>query len=141
MKIYSNLTQCLISHRLVYLRSTDVEQLNYHRLLWSVPDEWFYFLHLGEEIIIIDKSKHKRGKIERIFIPVLVDLLNYLYFKKNPKNRYLIQHFNKALEILNTERDLYTRYLFWKNRIKEVKIRAITMQVKKEPNLIHKKIL
>lgn len=48
MILYSNLTQNISGNRFVYLRSTDVEQMNWERLLWSVPDEMLYFMSLGE---------------------------------------------------------------------------------------------
>ena len=63
MKKYYNLSQHS-GERLVYFRSTDVEQNNYHRLLWSVPDEWLYLLSKNKSILVIDKSKKKMERLK-----------------------------------------------------------------------------
>ena len=136
--IYNNLGQCT-GHRVCYLKSTDVEQNNWHRLLWSVPDEMLYFLSLNREIIIFDKSRHKHNKIERVFIPVLIDLLNYLYFKEKPKNKQYLCSYIKAVEAIEKDKNLYKKYIFWKEKIKNINIRCITIRVGKEPNLIYNK--
>ena len=116
---YYNLTQALplvkYNARLCYLRSTDVEQQNYERLLWSVPDEMLYFLAKGQSVEIIDASKHKRGKIERIFVPVLSDLLRFVWFNERPKNKRLLNHYARALNTLLTNKLLLTKFSFWKN--------------------------
>jgi hypothetical protein len=131
MKEYHNLTQC-IGERMVYFRSTDVEQRNYHRLLWSVPDEWFFFLFKGEPIKVIDKSGNGRGKIERIFIPVLSDLLNYYLLKIKPENKVLIDHFAFGLCAIEDDGQLKRKILFWRGKIKEIDISAKTIHVDKE---------
>lgn len=46
---YDNLSQSL-GGRACYFRSTDVEQMNYERLLWSIPDDWFYQWYKGNII-------------------------------------------------------------------------------------------
>ena len=133
---YNNLSQ-MTEGRLVYFRSTDVEQHNFHRLLWSVPDEWLYILSQENTIFVKDKSTHKRGKIERIFIPTLTDLLSFIYLDKAPENKNLYPHFNKALKALKEDKNLYRKYAFWKGKIKEVKIKVETIKVDKEPNLLN----
>ena len=134
--VYNNLSQ-LIEGRLVYFRSTDVEQKNYHRLLWSVPDEWFYLLSKGYTIIVRDISSNKKGgKIERIFLPVLCDVLNNLLgLSKDIKNKQLKEHFKKAMDAVEADKQLKRRILFWKGRInKPVRIVGKTIIVEKEPN-------
>lgn len=126
---YYNLGQCS-GHRVVYFRSTDVEQKNWHRLLWSVPDEWFWQWYRGKEIMVIDKSSNK-GKIEHIFTPVLIDLLNWLYYKQDPENKNLIAHFQYAVTAVFDDKGLYTRIMFWKRKIKKIKLKAKTIKVKK----------
>jgi len=132
---YCNLTQNQGS-RNCYFRSTDIEQKNWKRLLWSVPDEMLYFMSLGKRIDIVDKATKDRNKVERIFVPVLNDLLNWLYFKREPKNRQLIAHFSLAYDEMMWDKMLYTKFKFWKKHIKKVDIRAKTIRVKKETCLI-----
>ena len=138
IKKYYNLGQW-IGHRLCYFRSTDIEQKNYNRLLWCVTDEMLYFLSKGDTIIINEKSIKAHGKIERIFVPVLNDFLNYLYFKKEPGNKHLKHHFNYCLEAVLKDKQLLKRFEFWRKRTKkEVKIICKTKRVKIEPNVIYK---
>jgi len=128
---YYNLTQTN-GTRNCYFRSTDVEQKNWRRLLWSVPDEFLYFWSIGKEVVIIDKSTKPRNKIEKIFVPVLVDLLNFLYFKKRSENVPLLPHFKKGLIELENDRLLFTKFYFWRKRIKKIRIKAITIKIPKE---------
>lgn len=129
---YRNLTQCF-GERMCYFRSTDIEQKNWKRLLWTFPDEMLYFMSQGEEIIITDKSKKKHNKIERIFCPVMNDLLNYLYFDTPPEYKILKSHLEKAIDELE-DNQLRKRFIFWKKYIKRVKISGRTIQVEKESN-------
>lgn len=129
---YYNLTQTT-GKRVCYFRSTDLEQKNWKRLLWSFPDEMLYFMARGEEIIIIDKSIRLKNKVEKIFVPVMNDLLNWLYFKAEPKNKNLIYHFNLAKQELK-DTSLLTKYMYWKKYISKVYIKAKTIKVLKEKN-------
>ena len=139
-RVYYNLTQFYsVRKRLVYFRSTDVEQGNWDRLLWSVPDEMLFLIARGYEIIIYDKTSNGKGKIEKIFVPVLEDLLNYIYFGFAPKYKRLRSSFVKALKVLNDNSKLFTKFMFWKDRFPEkdydkrpVKIVGISKKVKKE---------
>jgi len=134
---YYNLTQCAdrdTSRRFVYFRSTDVEQKNYTRLLWGVPDEWLYFLSLGKQIKIIDKSSNGTGKIERIFIPVLNDFLNWLYFDFVPSNKRFSAHAEYA-QIMLRDHFLHHKFLFWQYLIDSpIKILCETIHCDREPN-------
>lgn len=133
---YYNLSQCH-GDRVVYFRSTDVEQKNYHRLLWSVPDEWLYLLYNGCEILVVDASKHRKGKIERVFIPVLNDLLNTKAFGTPPEHTNLVDCFVSAQNALKHDKALDKKYRFWTRRLRyEVDIKALTIRVAIEPNLI-----
>lgn len=118
-----------------YFRSTDIEQKNWKRLLWSFPDEMLYFMSLGKKIQIVDKSTKERNKIERIFVPVMQDLLNWLYFGNPPQNKHLNPHFAIAKCFLQEDNLLMTKFMFWKKRIKNVKIVAKTIRVTKERGL------
>ena len=129
--IYGNLSQCPME-RNVYLRSTDVEQCNWTRLLWSVPDEWFWLWNRGEEVKLFDCSTKPHGKIERIFIPVLIDVLNNLWFVHPPANKKLKHSYQQAMDVLENNAILYTKYGFWRGKIKEVKLSCETIQVKRE---------
>ena len=136
---YNNLGQ-MIKGRLVYFRSTDVEQKNYHRLLWSVPDEWFYLLAKGNRIIVNDISSNKKGKVERIFIPVLCDLLNYILLDKEPINKQLLAHFNIAMNEINIDSSLRKRIIFWRKKINKVVDITGNTTISKEPNPLMKLI-
>jgi len=136
---YNNLGQ-IIKGRLVYFRSTDIEQKNYHRLLWSVPDEWFYLLAKGHRIIVNDISSNKKGKVERIFIPILCDLLNYILLDKEPINKQLLAHFNIAMNEIDIDSSLRKRITFWRGKInKNIEIIGRT-KIAKEPNPLMKLI-
>lgn len=116
-----------------YFRSTDIEQKNYKRLLWSVPDEMLYFLAKGKKIIVIDKSLKPKGKVEKIFIPVLNDLLNYLYFKEKPTNPYLQNHWWRAWAEIKRDTQLRRKFYFWKKYISSpVNIQPKTIKVNRE---------
>jgi hypothetical protein len=133
---YWNLSQC-IGDRQVYLRSTDVEQKNYHRLLWAVPDEWLSILMNGNAIMVYDKSSNRRGKIERIFIPVLNDLLNYIYFGREIENKCLKHHFQFAIDALNKDKHLLKKYTFWKRYMRNpINISGLTLCVSKERTML-----
>jgi hypothetical protein len=140
MKItYNNLGQ-ITKGRLVYFRSTDIEQKNYHRLLWSVPDEWLYLLTKGDQITINDISSNKKGKVERIFIPVLNDLLNFIWLAEKPKNNNLQHHLEFAIQALDDDSMLHRKFMFWTKLCKEkVEIVAKTKIVDKEPNPLSEK--
>lgn len=131
---YYNLTQYpLLGGTHTYFRSTDVEQMNWERLLWSVPDDMLWYLSQDVEIMIHDKSSNFRGKIERIFCPVLEDLLNNIYFNDEPKNNHLREHFVKARYVLNKNKQLEKKFTYWKGLItKRVRIQGQTTQVEKE---------
>jgi len=135
--VYNNLGQ-ITGHRMCYFRSTDIEQHNYHRLLWSVTDEMLYYISKGHGIVIKEKSIKKHGKIERIFIPVLNDLINYLYFDKPPIYKHLKHHFAYAVDAVDKDNALSRRFVFWGNRTKrEANIRCKTIKVNKEPNVVY----
>lgn len=140
--IYHNLGQCVDGDRFCYFRSTDVEQLHYQRLLWSVPDEMLFFLSRGYEIEIVDKSSNGKGKIERIFVPVLRDVLCSLYVLPNevPAKR-LLQHFQSAYRELMENTLLRKKFLFWDGKIQKVCITARTIHVERESNPLISKML
>ena len=130
---YYNLSQCS-GERTIYLRSTDAEQKNWHRLLWSVPDELLYNLYLGNQIVIIDKSKN-RGKIEHIVVPVINDLLNSLAGIKSHRSNYLKPCFELARTALRNDTSLNRKYVFWTSKFKrEICIKAKTIRVHREEN-------
>lgn len=136
-KVYFNLTRFFDeSLPLVYFRSTDVEQGNWDRLLWSVPDEMLFLLSKGYRIIVLDKTSNRVGKIEKIFIPVLADLLNYIYKGLPLQNRRLKPSFLKAINTLKSDKKLYRKYMFWKKFFLKDKKRlcvfGVSQSVKKE---------
>ena len=131
---YHNLTQNT-EGRLVYFRSTDVENKHYHRLLWSVPDEWLYLLSQGEKITLIDKSSNNTGKIERIFVPVLIDVLRYFLLNLLPKNKNLTYHFCCACQAIREDAMLKKKFTFWRGKIKKIDIAAKTIKIEKEVKL------
>lgn len=135
MSIYYNLTQAS-GDKVVYFRSTDIEQHNWHRLLWCIPDEWFYKLYLGDNILVIDKTSNHKGKIERIFIPVLVDLLKAMFLDEPPVANHLKDHFQMACQALQDDNSLNTRIMFWKDKIHAINIVGHSVHVEREENPI-----
>jgi len=134
--IYYNLTQCS-GARVVYLRSTDVEQHNYHRLLWGVPDEWFFLMSTNEPIVVMDKSSNGSGKIERIFLPVLKDVLENLWLGYLPKHNNLKFHYQLAQDVIRADKSLRQRIMFWRKKISAVNLIGKTIHVSKESNPIN----
>jgi len=128
-----------MGERQIYLRSTDIESSNWVRLLWSFTDEMLYLMSRGEPITIIDKSIKQHGKIERIFIPVMNDLLNLIYFDQEPQNKRVLSSFELAFEALKSDNLLKTKYLYWKGKIKKVELYGITIRVDREPNPLERK--
>ena len=121
MPNYFNLTQTLHLRnygntvRYCYFRSTDIEQKNWKRLLWSVPDEMLYFMSRNNiPIQITDASTKVKGKIERIFVPVLNDLFYSLRNKNHkPLHPNLKFHLELAKKELEACPHLRTKFLFW----------------------------
>lgn len=139
-QIYYNLTQCLQiknfnEARWVYFRSSWIETMNYKGLLWSVPDEILAYLSQGETVTIIDASIKKRGKVERIFIPVLKCLLERIWINKT-NTIYCNEHLKKALSVLKEDNSLNTKFRFWKHRLKltvpHIKLKAATIRISNE---------
>jgi len=138
--IYSNLTQNLDGDRFVYLRSTDVEQMHWERLLWCVPDEWFYRWSRGEKVILIDKTSNTSGKIKRIFFPVFMYILHKVLDCKVPEVPYKCfkEHLIKAEEALIIDNLLLRRIQYWKGKIKEVNFEVRVIHVDKQENPLDK---
>jgi len=138
--IYFNLTQTAFSrfrknYRWIYIRSSWIEQRHYRGLLWSVPDEMLLHLATGRLVKIVDVSTHRRGKVERIFVPTLRALLEYIWL--NQKRRLYCQaHLDSALAALKEDNSLKARYIFWKDLakdlIREVNIEGLTYKVDRE---------
>ncbi len=137
---YNNLSQNIIG-RLVYIRSTDIEQGNWHRLLWSVPDEWLYLMSKGEPIFLTDKTSNSNGgKVKKIFCPVLIDVLNFLFLGIQPVSNCFKWHYQKAMSALNEDKSLKRRFLFWKKKIiSPVSVIGKSVIVAKEPNPLESK--
>jgi hypothetical protein len=125
--VYHNMTQAF-GPRLCYFRSTDVEQKNYHRLLWSVTDEMLYLaLIKGKKIVVIDRSTKRQNKIHRVFLPVLESLLN------DTRPKHLASSHQQALSALERDRSLKTRFEFWRKRARhKAAFKGRTIRVKRE---------
>ena len=117
-------------------RSTDVEQQNYRRLLWSVPDEMLLFLALGKEVVVLDGSVKGKGKVERIWIPVLRDILRFHWRRAEPREKRLKPSFSAAYSVLLDDTQLRTRFDYYgeiadKYR-SEIRLEARTMRIERE---------
>jgi hypothetical protein len=127
---------------MAYLRSTDVEQGNWHRLLWSVPDEWFWRWANGHSVALMDETTHPRGgKIERIFRPVFLDLMRVevLRLEPEPQERQLMDHYRRAVAALRGDVSLGTRYRFWRGKIKHEPWFYVTSRVvARESNVVQR---
>jgi hypothetical protein len=125
--VYHNMTQCF-GPRLCYFRSTDVEQKNYHRLLWSVTDEMLYLsLIKGQKIVVIDRSTKRRNKIHRVFLPVLESFLNATYAQHLSASKRQME------AALLADPSLKTRFDFWRTRARHKAVfRGRTISVRRE---------
>ena len=135
---YSNLTQNPDGNRLVYIRSSWVECRNWKGLLWSVPDEMLYHLARGDRVEIIDASKHKKGKIERIFVPVLKRFLEEIWLGKHQKFN-IKTHLDDAFLAYRSDSSLRARYHFWKELtegLNEIKLSGSTVKLNRESSKI-----
>ena len=120
--------------RNIYIRSTDIEAKNWESLLLSFPDEALYFMTKGNAILIIDKSKHEKGKVEKIFCPTMRDFLRVL--RREPTiNGHLKYHLNKAVEAYKKNKIIKRKYDFFKNKLKTVNIEGETRHCEKEPSV------
>ena len=125
--VYHNMTQAF-GPRLCYFRSTDVEQKNYHRLLWSVTDEMLYLsLVKGMKIVVIDRSTKPKNKIHRVFLPVLESVLN------GTGAKHLAASKEQAARALDSDVSLKTRFEFWRKRARHKAVfQGRTIRVKRE---------
>ena len=136
---YFNLTQAVpadhFGERSCYFRSSDVEHKCWRRLLWGVPDEMLFLIAKGVKIRVYDKSTKNKGKIETVFCPVLMDLLNYLWLgaAKGKLLRNFEPHFDHALKTINRDALLKDRFMFWKPFVKKkAEIFGVTEKIKME---------
>ena len=134
--IWNNLSQCAdMEGRKCYLRSTDVEQMHWRRLLWSVPDELLFELAAGRAAEIVDISKKRAGKIERIFCPVFMDVLFHVWFDEPPISTKFRAHYQAALRELEADTLLRSRYEYWGRLLPDgIALGVRTIQVPREPN-------
>mgnify|MGYP001617289759 CR=1 FL=1 len=125
--------------RMMYIRSTDIERVNWKSLLMSFPDEALYFMTLGKTIEIVDKSKHKQGDVERIFCPVMMDFLRVIKRKRFDEDELcfpqLKDHLIEALSVYGQNKTIHRKYNFFKNKIKTLKIIGKTIKCSKEPSV------
>lgn len=137
--VYENLGQC-VGDRVVYIRSTDIEQMNWHRLLWSIPDEWFYRWSIGDEIVVHDvTSNSSGGKVKRIFVPVVSVVMGILLRSQYPTKRHKMQeHIEAALQAQRDDKALGQRIRFWADKIVDTPLTAEVDIVQKEPNTIYR---
>ena len=131
--VYHNLGACS-GHRNMYIRSTDIEQKNWERLLMSFPDEALFFMTKSKNIIIIDKCSKKKGKVQRIFCPVMTDFFRCLK-GYNIKNKILEEHLGLAINAYNNNKNLFRKYKFFKDKINTIRVRGRTIYMKKEPTV------
>lgn len=90
---------CLENVRFVRIPSTYCEQHLWGRILDGLSDDLILFTALGEEIIIIDFSRHKQSKAIRLGIPWIKLALGRAWIGKDyvplelKKNKVLYQYF------------------------------------------------
>lgn len=130
--VYANLGSN-IGARMMYIRSTDIEQKNWVSLLASFPDEALYFMTRGKKIIIVDKSSNK-GKVEHVFCPAFSDFLRNI--RGEPMlNFTLLPHIRTAVSAYEYNKFLHTKYSFFKNKLKTLEVIGRTIRVAKEKSV------
>jgi hypothetical protein len=136
---YENLGQC-VGERVVYIRSTDIEQMNWHRLLWSIPVEWYYLWSIGESVELHDITSNSRGgKVKRIFAPVLIDALSLVLLDQFCREKTLRAHVDAAMAAITEDKSLKTHIMFWRGRINKIRLVVNSEYRLKEPNTIYLK--
>jgi hypothetical protein len=112
--------------------------MNWHRLLWSIPDEWLFLWALDKAIIVKDKTSNPRGgKIRRIFLPVAVDVLNNLLLGEETVNNQYREHFSAAVFALERDASLKTKFMFWRDKITSIRLSVEEEVIAKEPNTVY----
>ena len=106
----------------------------------SFSDEALYFLSKGYKIVIVDKCKKKRGKVERIFCPVMENFLCYLT-DFDRYNKGLNEHTLLAIQAYNSNPIIKAKYNFFRNKLKSINVVGKTTWCKKEPSVWGNKIL
>lgn len=120
--------------RNMYIRSTDIEQMNWDALLSSFPDEALYFMSVGYKIVILDACNKPRGKVERIFAPAFIDFLRHLK-GLDPINNKVIAHTTAAINAFKSNKNISKKYRHFNKYILNYKIEAHTVHHKKEPSI------
>jgi hypothetical protein len=120
--------------RMMYIRSTDIETMNWESLLMSFSDEALYFLCKGKSIIIEDRCIKPKGKVQRIFCPAFSDFLRMLTGKE-PINKTVQEHSYKAFRVYKNNKRLKRKYNFYRNRLTNFHVRGRTIKVKREVNV------
>lgn len=131
--VYRNLgANC--GRRNIYIRSTDLEQMNWESLLMSFSDEALYFMTKGKKVVIIDRCCKPKGKVERIFCPAFTDFLRVITCQE-PINKQYIAHTNAALAAYRANKSIKRKYDFFKYKLKTLEVKGRTIHMKKEPTV------
>lgn len=124
------------NERHIYIKSTDIEQKRWDKILLSFPDEALFFIAKGYKIVIEDRSSQPRGygKIQRIFAPAMTDFLRYLVGLE-PLYPQVKDHTNMAIEAYKNNKVIQIKYNFFKKKFFNAPyVRGRTIKVKIEPS-------
>ena len=120
--------------RMMYIRSTDIEQKQWEKLLLSFPDEALFFMKKGKKIIIEDRCCKAHGKIQRIFCPAISDFLRIISGLK-PISKQIKQHTEMALLAYEKNKIIKAKYKFFVGKLNNFTVRGRTIKMKKEPSV------
>jgi len=96
-----------------------------------------FFMANGKDVCVVDASKHRKGKIEKIFIPTLKTLLEKLWLNKDNKI-FCNEHVKIAQEALKQNNSLKSKYKFWKRlaiKTNNINLTGKTIKIEKELNI------
>ena len=120
--------------RMIYIRSTDIEQKRWDKLLLSFTDEALFHMTMGRKIVIEDKCCKKYGKIQRIFAPALTDFLRWLVGLR-PLHNNLKDHLQMAIMAYSENKIVKAKYDFFKKKLNNYTVRGRTIYMKHEPTV------
>lgn len=120
--------------RMIYIRSTDIEQKRWDKLLLSFTDEALFHMTMGRKIVIEDRCNKPQGKVQRIFAPAMTDFLRYLC-KLRPLHNNLKDHLQMAIRAYLENPIVKSKYDFFKKKLNNYTVRGRTIYMKSEPTV------
>jgi len=120
--------------RYCYIRSTDIEQHNYKKVLVSVPDDMLFNLSQGNQVLIIDASGNN-SKVINTFIPAFRNFLDKIWglnvLEENGRVRF---HIEQMFSTYYKDKDVQRKYDIFKKFLlaRTIKLYGYVYKIKRE---------